>query len=415
MNGISTQGESEKCMANATKNGGNGAQGSPPSICMLVTDFDAATGGLQKTSRQLLGELTRRGASTFVCARNYHARPRVEVQDGITIRRSPVVSRAVPALNSLIYLLDTMFWLVRNRRRYDVIHCQQMYGPAMVGLFAKLLLRKPVLVGLHMSGETLGEVAIARRMPFARFRLRQYREVDRWVALSSEMEREIHTLGVPPEQVVVIPNGAVPPGETAFDPETRRRYRAALGLSYPQIAVFTGRLSWEKGVDVLLRAWERVHEHRPDAHLLILGEGVPHRNVEPELRALQRSLGLEEVVHFLGHVSNVGEYLLAADISVLPTRSEGLSLALIEAMSAGTAIVTTNIPANLDIVEDGVSGLLVDPDDAEGLAAALTRIFDDPELGMRLGRTARDKAERDLSVESMASRYADVYSSLTAS
>ncbi|MBW3629133.1 MAG: glycosyltransferase family 4 protein [Gemmatimonadetes bacterium] len=401
-------------MSKAGVGHGRSAEGAPPAVCMLVTDFDAATGGLQKTSRFLLRGLNGRGGRTYVLARNYHNRPRNEVEDGTVVHRSPVLSRVLPALNSLVYLADALWWLVRNRRHYDVIHCQQMYGPAMVGLIAKKLLRKPVSVGLHMSGETLGEVAIAQRLPLARLRLRQYRGVDRWVALSSEMEREIHTLGVAAKQVTVIPNGTVLPSVAAFDAETRRRHRAALGLAHPKIAVFSGRLSWEKGLDVLLRAWKLVAERHPQAHLLILGEGVPHRNVEPELRALHRSLGLEEVVHFLGHVSNVGDYLLASDAYVLPTRSEGLSCALVEAMAAGTAIVTTNIPANLDIVQDEATGLLVNTDDPEALAAALGRIFDDPQLGERLGRAARQKAERDLSVESMTSQYAGLYSSIVA-
>ena len=382
------------------------------SVCMLVTDIDAATGGLQKTSLHLLRELARRGSKTFICARNYHARARNEVRDGIVIHRAPVVSRSLSALNSLVYLVDTLIWLTLNRKRYDLIHCQQMFGPAMVGLLAKRLLRKPVSVGLHMSGKELGEVAQVQRMPLAKLRLRQLRSVDRWVALSSAMKSEIHTLGVSPEQVVIIPNGAVVPAETAFDDVTRQRYRTALCLTYQKIAVFSGRLSWEKGLDTLLYAWKRVNEHHPDAHLLILGEGGLSRNVESELRALHRQLGLEEVVHFLGHVSNVGDFLLASDLYVLPTRSEGLSCALIEAMAAGTAIVTTNIPANLDLIEDGVSGSLVRPGDAEGLADAITQTFDIPQQAKRFGRAAREKAERDLSVEAMAVQYSRLFSSL---
>jgi glycosyltransferase involved in cell wall biosynthesis len=249
---------------------------------MLVTDIDAPTGGLQKISRHLLRELNRRGLRTYVCTRNYHCLPRNEVQEGTLIHRSPVLSRSLAALNSLIYLLDTLWWLIRHRKQYDVIHCQQMYGATMVGLLAKKLLRKPITVGLHMSGSELGEVAYLQRMPLANFRLRQLRDVDRWVALSREMESEIRTLGVAPEHVVVIPNGVVLPAETASTQGVRGALsrRARIGAVPSGCGLYRA-LSWEKGLDTLLEAWKLLRERHPQIHLLLLGEGVPYRNIEP--------------------------------------------------------------------------------------------------------------------------------------
>jgi len=81
-------------------------------------------------------------------------------------------------------------------------------------------------------------------------------------------------------------------------------------------------------------------------------------------------------------------------------------------MAAGIAIVTTDIPANRELVEDGVSALLVQPDEIEGLSAAISRLLDHPQQANRLGEAARERAMRDLSVESMLSRYVDLYTSL---
>jgi len=383
------------------------------SVCLLVTDIDSLTGGIQKQSHHLLLELNRRGVGTYVCARNYCGKPRQEIQKGVFIHRSPVISRSLPALNSILYLVDALAWLIRNRKRYQVIHCQQMFGAAMVGLLAKKLLHKPVVVRVTTSGE-LGEVRHLPQMPLAGWRLRQLRGVDGWVALTAAMKGEIHTLGVPSERVSIISNAAEIPVDASFDPVARERYRASLGLSYRPLVVFSGRLSQEKGLDTLLQAWKLLHSQRPPAHLLLLGEGGAFRNVEAALRALCRDLKLDEVVHFLGHLPNVGEYLLASDVFVLPTRAEGMSNALIEAMAAGMAIVTTDIPANRELFQDEVNALLVRPDDSQGLATAISRLLADPPLARRLGQAAREKAIGDLSVAAMATRYLALYSRLTA-
>ena len=276
-------------------------------------------------------------------------------------------------------------WLVRHRRCFGVIHCQQMLGSAMLGLLAKLLLRKPVLVRVTTTGE-LGEVLEVRKLPFTRVRLWLLRNVDRWVALTPPMKEEICSLGVAPERVTIIPNAAAVPVDAAHVPGVRERHRRALGLTYPQITVYTGRLSREKGLDTLLHAWELVRKRCPHAHLLLLGEGGAFRNVETELRALCRRLGLDSVVHFLGHVSNVNDFLMACDVFVLPTRVEGMSNSLVEAMAAGAVVVTTDIPANRVLIDHGGNGLLVQPDDPAGLASALCEVLGFPRRVPPAGR-----------------------------
>jgi glycosyltransferase involved in cell wall biosynthesis len=195
----------------------------------------------------------------------------------------------------------------------------------------------------------------------------------------------------------------------------KEHYRALLGLRFRRIAVYTGQLAEQKGLDTLLRAWKLLRKSHAEVHLLLLGQGGAFRNVEPDLRRLAAELELEDLVHFCGHVPNPMDYLLASDCFVLPTRAEGMSNSLVEAMAAGGAIVTTNIPANLEIAEHGVNALLVAPNDPQGLAGCVARILDDPGLARRLGRAAREKAERDLSVDTEVSSYLSLYSKMVTS
>jgi glycosyltransferase involved in cell wall biosynthesis len=371
---------------------------------MLVTDIDSPTGGVQVQSFRLLGELGRRGVRSYVCARNYHGRPRRELRDGVEIRRSPTLGRRFGALNSVLYLADTLGWLVRNRRRYDVIHCQQMFGATMVGLLARRLLGKPVVVRVTSTGE-LGEVRQIREMAFSRLRLSQIRRVDRWVALTIDMKRELLSLGISETAITVIPNAANLPAGCAFQAEAKDDARRALGLSAEKVAVYTGRLSSEKGLDSLLRAWGDVSAVHADAVLLLVGAGGGYRNVEADLRALCDQLSLGGSVRFVGHVDEVERYLIASDLFVLPSRTEGMSNALVEAMAAGCAVVTTDIPANRAIVVDEISGLLVPVDAEDALASAISRVFRDPDRGNSLGMAARAYAERELSIIVGGARY----------
>ncbi len=375
---------------------------------MLVADIDSPTGGVQAQSLRLLRGLASRGVSASVCTRNYFHLPRNEIRDAIRIHRSPVWRREFRVMNSAAYLADSLAWLVRNRDAYEVVHCQQMFGPAIAALAAKPLVKKPVIVRVSSTGD-LGEVADLRRMAFSSLRLRQLKNVDHWVALTELMATEINSLGVPAERITMVPNAVVIPEESASNPETRARYRLKLGLDGRRIAIYSGRLSSEKNLDVLLQAWARVAQRYEKAQLLLAGGGGAFRNVESQLRQQQRVLGIENSVRFLGHVSNVTEYLLAADLFVLPTSTEGMSNSLLEAMAAGNAIIATDIAANREVVTHEVDGLLVPPRDVEAFENAVVRAFDSAELSTRLGCAARERARTRHSVDAMTEAYLSVY------
>ncbi len=376
-------------------------------MCMLVTDIDAASGGVQTNSRTLLRELNRRGIQTFACVRNYYGLPSEELVDGTEIHRSPVWRRS-RAINGFLYLADTFFWLLRNRHRYVVIHCQQMFGPAMAATIAGFFIRKPIIVRITTVGD-LGEVKHIREMPLAWLRLRLIRRVSRWVALTREMADELATLDISSDKITIIHNSTEIPVGAAFEQPVKESKRRVLGLEYEKVAVFVGRLSAEKGLDVLIDAWQLIGKHHPDAHLLILGGGGDYRNVETNLKEQCANLKLDAQIHFVGHVRNAKDFILASEVFVLPSRTEGMSNALVEAFACGAAIVATDIPSNQEICEDGINALLVPVADSKSLSDAIISVLDSAELGQRLGQEARQKAERELSVDAMVDEYLATY------
>ena len=160
------------------------------------------------------------------------------------------------------------------------------------------------------------------------------------------------------------------------------------------------RLEPQKGLDVAVRALPDIRVRHPTAELVVLGEG-------PQRAELERlSAELQVPVHLLGRVPDVAAWLRRADVLVHPARWEGFGLALLEAMLASKPIVATNVSSIPEIVADGQTGMLVPPDNPAALAAAVTRLLDDPGT---YGDEGRRRAQSQFSVARMADRTVALY------
>lgn len=163
---------------------------------------------------------------------------------------------------------------------------------------------------------------------------------------------------------------------------------ADFGIVAGPVIVSVGQLAPVKGHRRLIEAFAAVSATGPRAHLALVGGGPE----EGRLRALAEAAGLADRVIFLGHRQDPLRFIAAADVFVQPSLSEGMSNALMEAMSLGRCIVATRVGAAPDLLEDGVQALLPPPAAAD-LAAAINRALADPALRARLGEAARKRAE----------------------
>ena len=162
-----------------------------------------------------------------------------------------------------------------------------------------------------------------------------------------------------------------------------------------------GRLSPEKGLDVLLRALTEL----PDVTALIVGEG-PYRDT---LEKLAAELGVAERAIFTGRVPESLAYFPALDVYVLASHSEGLPLAVVEAMLASRPVVATDVGSVSEAIAHGETGLLVPPGDPSALARAVRSLLDDPALATALGRAARARAVESFTAQAMAHHYEELY------
>ena len=229
------------------------------------------------------------------------------------------------------------------------------------------------------------------------------------VATAETMRTEVER-GIGASRRLVTISNSVELG-TRAQPEHRPKVRRALGLDEDAALLLTvGRLTDQKGQLHLVRAMRSVVEAHPRARLLIAGTG----ELESALRAEVGRLGLEDHVSLLGLRRDVDQLLRAADLFVLPSLWEGLSIALLEAMAAGLPVVATRVSGTDQVLRHRESGLVVEPRDEDALAEALQAVLDDPELGRALGTRARATVEEEHSAERAARAYLELYKEVLA-
>lgn len=261
-----------------------------------------------------------------------------------------------------------------------------------LGLAVGAALRVPVVLTFHSS-----KLLPAAREPnefrgWLRRVLqgRMVRRADALIAVGSDVRASLLQFrGVDPDQVHVIPSGIELPGpEHAADAVPLRAQLLAGALGPLFVAV--GRLVPSKGVDLLLRAFARIHAAEPGARLALAGDG-PERAA---LHALARELGVEGAVHWLGATLEVRPLHAAADLYLTATRREGLGLAAAEALAAGRMVVGFRVSGIEDVVEDGRTGALVPDGDEAALAAAALRLARDPARRAAAAPACRSAAAR---------------------
>ncbi len=273
--------------------------------------------------------------------------------------------RGIRTLGALIYMFTLALYLLAHRREYDIIHVHQALYPAFVAVVTgKEVLGKPVIVKTASSGMT-SDIKQLKGYLLGNMQLRYLIKKMRCLVANSKVGGdEFKAIGFPESKIVLIPNGVEIPKERK--------------ILFGEVKIVTAvaRLSLEKGIDVLLKAWAEVAALHPTLKLIIVGQGP----LESSLKTLRKDLRLADCVEFVGAILNVNERLIDSDLFVLPSRTEGLSNALLEAMSHGLPCIATNVGGNFEIIgEDeevkinpgqfatGRNGLLVNPDDVEGM------------------------------------------------
>ncbi len=364
---------------------------------MIISLFYPLRGGAEQQALLLAKSLIKQGGQVTVLTRCLAGHPAYEVLQGVPVYRAIY---AVPRwrLFGITYFLSVCWFLFRRRKSYDIIHCHILHGlHSLAACMLKRLLGKKVVIKLASSG-LLSDFVLLREGLWRTFYVKQARKADRIVSICALSKQEAITAGFDPAAVILLPNGV---DAGCFRPQAEAQ-SAEVSL------LFIGRLDDMKGVDVLLKAFQAVCSALPQTSLVIVGDG-PSR---PDLENLARSLNLGEAVCFKGVLEDVRPSFSRATVMVMPSRSEGLSNVVLEAMASGLPVVASRVGGNPDMITDRVNGLLVEPDNVEQLSGALMTILTAPELAASYGREARKTIEQHYSIDAVTSAYIQLYAEL---
>lgn len=307
--------------------------------------------------------------------------------------------------------------LIRERG-VDLVHTQLLWAN-VAGRIAARLCGVPVITSFQNTDydpvKPVLSPVVKQKMPVIRWvdAVTSRRCLTHSVAVSETVSQHIqHHLGLKPESITVIFNTFSFDQVTPTCSDPRGKVFDILGLSKgDRLVLAVGRLLNQKSHVELVKAMADVVRKRPEAHLAIVGSQVDEAYVALVRKTIEE-LGLGANVQLLQPRHDIPDFLAAADVFAFPSKYEGLGIALVEAIACGTPSVCSDIPVLNEVIQHGVTGLVVPVDDIRALAGAILRILDDRDLAKRMGEQAKiyayENFHPDRKAESMVRLYEDI-------
>jgi glycosyltransferase involved in cell wall biosynthesis len=347
-------------------------------VLFVIANYPPMPGGAERHTQRLCHTLHARGNRVRVLTIRY----RESQPERVPVWYFPTPSET--HLRDLCFAIWVVGALMVLRSRYRQVHWVMTGLQVLVGLpFAAALGMKNVVM---LAG--CGDIERLRHSTRGRWMLVILRRfADRIIVLNSAMEEELRALGFERERLVLLGCEADPDIFRPVTADERRLVRSRWNIETDAaVIVFCGRLVPGKGLITLIEAFSLLHVQWPKAVLVLAGDGL----LAAELHSKVEGAALVGQVQFVGQLpeSSVGEILRISDIFVLPSESEGIPAALVEATAVGLPSVVSDIPGT-EIILDQIHGLRTKVGDSSSIAASLTALLSDQTSRLRMGSAAR--------------------------
>jgi L-malate glycosyltransferase len=299
-----------------------------------------------------------------------------------------------------IYQLLRLAGFLR-KQAFQVVHTHDLWSN-LLGVPAARLAGTPVLISSRRDlsdGEWY--------TPGNRRTLRYIQKLSTAILANSEKVREdlLRVDAFLPEKIRVVYNG-VDAGRFRIRAHREDLFPGSRGL---KLVVVVGNMHSDvKGYPWFIQAAAEVVNKYPRVRFLLVGDG----EMRPEFERLAQEAGVKQHVLFLGHRQDIPEILSCCDIGVLPSTAEGMPNAILEYLAAGLPTIATSVGGSLEVIHDGVTGLLVPPRDEGSLASAILRLLEDPELAEALASAGRKHVEENFSFARLISNMSGLYDEL---
>lgn len=269
---------------------------------------------------------------------------------------------------------------VARLHQIDVLHAHMPKAHVLAGV-AGSLIQKPVVATVHGMNITSHELGITRAV------------ASHLITNCQESYTQALAMGVPSERVDLVRNGV---DTSVFTPvRLDNQFRRSINVpdTTPLIG-FVGRLEHEKGPDLFLRMAEYVHQIRPEAHFVIVGDGF----MRTKLEEMCKQMRMEDCVHFTNWSSDTSDVYPSLDLLAHTSRSDGTSLVLLEAMACGCPTVGLAVGGVREIIENEITGFIAGPGDWEAVGIRIIQLLEHPERLERMRICARARVEQHFNV-----------------
>ena len=386
------------------KNPTEGILADKPKVLYLMAGHPSIFGGGKRVFLQLMTHLNKKEFQFYsCCALNKDQESFLSKQDGIIVHIDIQDGGIWPPMKKLINIL--------RAEKIDIIHSQGARADFYARLASKLAGQKTKVVNTIAMLVERYDVGILRKNIYCGLDRFSERHVDRFLVVSEALKQElISTHSIPEHKVAVIFNGIElqeyrDHGFAEFSGKTRREFDIG---DREFLVCAIGRMVWQKGFEYLIESIPAIIKTSPRAKILIVGDGP----LKARLEALAETLNVRSNLIFAGFRSDTREILSAIDILTVPSVLEGFPMITLEAMAMSKPIIATNIDGITEQITNEENGILVPPKDPDALAKAIIRVYDDKEIGRKMGLAARRKVEREFSVERMVAETEKVYMTL---
>lgn len=371
-------------------------------ILIVTQHYWPSIGGAESMLRRLAACWVRQGHQVTVRTTKEDADSKSEELDlGVRVLRQ-TVSRA-RFLGTVGYLRRLSHWSRQSSSQFDVIYVSMLKHAAFAVLGVQLGI--PVVLRAEGAGPT-GDMAWQKRAVFGAWIQRRCRAASAIVAPSTSVATELREAGYDQERVHLIPNGVVVP-KVPWAAAATLKWRNRLGIQKSRTIAFVGRLHEAKGLLELVDAASAASRSIGPLQLLLVGDGP----LRPVLTARADSSPAELQIVLAGPVDDAEPYLRAADVFVLPSYAEGLSVALLEALALGMPAVASDIPANREIAPEPLLHF-ASAQDPRALAAKLLHAIGDEDRAATRIEARRARVREAFDLECVAARHLELFERL---